>query len=85
MGTDQVLDDARYVLTWLSQHNHVDRFTRRDLFTDLPRGRFPKVDQLDPVLQLLDAHGYIRQLEQPKPKGPGRPPSPTYEVNPQGR
>ena len=59
-----------------------ERFTRRELFTALPRGRFPKVDALDPALELLEAHGYVRRAAQPAPKGPGRPPSPTYEVNP---
>jgi replicative DNA helicase len=81
MGADPALADARYLLDWI-QRTSADRFTRRELFTALPRGRFPKVDALDPALELLEAHGYIRRVDQPAPKGPGRPPSPAYEVNP---
>jgi hypothetical protein len=81
MGSDQLLDDALYVLGWI-ERTTTERFTRRDLFTALPRGRFPKVDDLDPALALLEGHSYIRRVEQPKPKGAGRPPSPVYEVNP---
>ena len=66
----------------LDRADRPERFTRRELFTALPRGRFPKVDALDPALELLEAHGYVRRAAQPAPKGPGRPPSPTYEVNP---
>ena len=81
MGADPALADARYVLDW-TERTSAERFTRRELFTALPRGRFPKVDALDPGLELLEAHGYVRRAAQPAPKGPGRPPSPTYEVNP---
>ena len=81
MGADPALADARYVLDWI-ERTSAERFTRRELFTALPRGRFPKVDALDPGLELLEAHGYVRRVAQPAPKGPGRPPSPTYEVNP---
>jgi replicative DNA helicase len=84
MGSDQTLDDARYVLGRI-ERTTTERFTRRELFTALPRGRFPKVDALDPALELLEAHGHIRRADQPAPKGPGRPPSPAYEVNPLGR
>jgi replicative DNA helicase len=81
MGADPALADARYLLDWI-ERTSAERFTRRELFTALPRGRFPKVDALDPALELLAAHGHIRRADQPAPKGPGRPPSPAYEVNP---
>jgi replicative DNA helicase len=81
MGSGQVLDDAQYVLGWVDR-TATERVTRRDLFTALPRGRFPKVDDLDPALEVLEHHGYLRRVEQPRPKGAGRPPSPTYDVNP---
>jgi Protein of unknown function (DUF3987) len=81
MGADPALADARYLLDWI-QRTGAERFTRRELFTALPRGRFPKVDALDPGMELLEAHGHIRRVDQPAPKGPGRRPSPTYEVNP---
>jgi hypothetical protein len=81
MGADPALADARYLLDWI-ERTDAERFTRRELFTALPRGRFPKVDALDPGIELLEAHGYVRRAAQPAPKGPGRPPSPAYEVNP---
>jgi replicative DNA helicase len=81
MGADPALADTRYVFDWI-ERTSAERFTRRELFTALPRGRFPKVDALDPALELLEAHGYVRRVDQPAPKGPGRRPSPTYEVNP---
>jgi len=81
-GVDPTLDDARYLLAWI-ERNRVKSFTRRELFTALPRGRFAKVDALDPPLVLLVDHGYIRPLPLPeRPAGPGRPPSPAFEVNP---
>jgi replicative DNA helicase len=84
MGADASLDDARYVLEWIERTGRLG-FSRRELFTALPRGRFPRVDQLDPGLAVLVAHGYLRVAVQRKPKGAGRPPSPTYDVNPRWR
>jgi replicative DNA helicase len=84
MGADPSLDDARYLLEWIERTAR-DRFTRRELFTALPRGRFPRVDALESGLAVLVAHGYLKVVDQPKPKGAGRPPSPVYEVNPRWR
>ena len=81
-GADPTLDDGRYVLAWI-ERTGVKSFTRRELFTALPRGRFAKVDALDPALALLVEHGYIRPLPPPEGRsGPGRPASPSFEVNP---
>ena len=81
-GADPTLDDGRYLLAWL-ERTEVEYFTRRELFTALPRGRFAKVDALDPSLALLVEHGYIRPLPPPERcSGPGRPASPGFEVNP---
>ena len=81
-GADPTLDDARYLLAWIERAG-AEAFTRRELFTALPRGRFAKVDALDPPLALLVEHGYLRPLPPPeRPAGPGRPPSPGFEVNP---
>jgi replicative DNA helicase len=84
MGADPNLDDARYLLEWIERAAR-DCFTRRELFTALPRGRFPRVDALESGLAVLAAHGYLKVVDQPKPKGAGRPPSPVYEVNPRWR
>jgi replicative DNA helicase len=81
MGADPIVDNARHVLDWIARTG-TTQFTRRDLFTAASRGRFRKVTELDPVLDLLDQHGYIRPRELPPRAGAGRPPSPTFDVHP---
>ena len=44
-------------------------------------GRVGRVDDLDPLLELLTKHGYCRGVETGRP-GPGRKPSEVYEMNP---
>jgi len=81
MGADPLLEDARLVLDHLRRHKP-ERVTKRDLFTGLPRSRFKKATDLDPVLNLLEQHGYLRRLPDPPRTGPGRPPSMAYLVYP---
>jgi hypothetical protein len=76
---DSADDDARYVLRWIVRHHRTD-FTKTEAQHHGKR-RFPKADDIDPALAELVRRGYIR----PKPaevSGPGRPPSPSYDVNP---
>ena len=47
----------------------------------LSRSRFPKVGDLDTPLELLEQHGWIRRMPEPERTGPGRRPSPSYEVH----
>ena len=72
-------DDARYVLRWIERHGRRE-FTKRDAQQHGKR-RFPKADDIDPALAELTRRGYIR-LRPVEASGPGRPPSPTYVVNP---
>lgn len=81
MGVDPALEGARVVLDWLAR-TQPTAFTRRDAFTSLSRTQFPKVGDLDPALELLVEHGYIRPLSQEPRTGPGRPRSPVYLVHP---
>jgi len=82
MGADPAVSEARYVLAWVDR-SRVERFTRRELFSALPRGRFAKVGDLEPALAVLTGHDYIRPAEPPDTHGrPGRKPSPVYLVNP---
>jgi hypothetical protein len=81
MGTDPAIEAARTVLRWI-ERDQPDRFTRRQAHMSLSRSRFPKVTDLDAPLGLLDDHGYIRREPEPERRGPGRPPSPSYLVNP---
>jgi replicative DNA helicase len=81
MGADPMVDNARHVLDWITRTT-TRTFARRELYRAMPRGRFAKVGDLDPVLDLLDQHGYIRpRTAEPRPSG-GRPPSPVYDVHP---
>src|SRR6266700_1433878 len=56
MGADPLIDHARHVLDWITRTG-TQHCTRRELFRAMPRGRFVKVGDLDPVLDLLDQHG----------------------------
>jgi hypothetical protein len=82
MGADPRIDDARWLLDWISRTGQA-QFTRRDATTLLPGGRFPKATGLDPALALLEEHGWLRRVDAdpPGPKG-GRPASPRFLVNP---
>jgi hypothetical protein len=84
MGADQRLDDARWLLDWITRTNQV-QFSRRDAHRAAPRGRFPKATDLEPTLRLLEEHGYLRRVDpEPSqdPRGRGRPTSPRFLVNP---
>ncbi len=76
---DSADDDARYVLRWIERHGRRE-FTKSEAQHHGKR-RFPKADDIDPALAELTRRGYIR-LRPTEATGPGRPPSPTYEVNP---
>jgi replicative DNA helicase len=84
MGADPRVDDARWLLDWISRTNQV-QFSRRDAHRATPRGRFAKATDLEPALRLLEEHGYLRRVDpEPSqdPRGRGRPASPRFLVNP---
>lgn len=81
MGADPVVDDAYAVLDWIARTRPYS-FSRRDAFTALSRARFRKIADLDPALQLLEDHGFTRPEGQAQRSGPGRRPSPRWEVHP---
>ena len=80
LGAPAKLDQARLVLRWLG-HSGRNQFSRRDAHYAL-RSRFPTVEQLEPVLNTLAAHGFFRPVSSGPRPGPGRPLGPIYEVNP---
>jgi replicative DNA helicase len=80
MGTDPMVEEAKHVLRWIERKG-VETFTKREAFEGT-KGRFRRVTALEPALDLLAAHGYIREAESPERKGPGRKPSVRYEVSP---
>lgn len=81
MGADPTVDAARHVLAWI-ERTACRRFTKRELFSALSRGRFRKAADLDPALNLLQAHGYLHVEPQPERSGAGRPPSPAWLTHP---
>ena len=81
MDADPRHGPARKLLRWVAA-NAVERFSKRDAHQAF-RSVFKTVDQLDPVLTLLEKHGLIRLEAPPEHGSPGRKPSPTYEVHPQ--
>jgi replicative DNA helicase len=83
MGADPLVDDARAVLDWIARTGPA-RFTRRDAFNETRGPRFRKVTDLDPALELLVEHGYLRSVP-PPPATPGRPPSPAFDVHPRAQ
>ena len=82
MGADPRVDDARWLLDWISRTEQT-QFTRRDAHRAVPRGRFSKAADLDPILGLLEEHRWLRRVDAGASgfRG-GRPPSPRFLVNP---
>ncbi|MEV7622658.1 DUF3987 domain-containing protein [Actinoplanes sp. NPDC089786] len=82
MGADPTVEDARHILSWIGR-TQTERFTKRDLFSAMSRGRFRKATDLDPALNLLLGHGYLATVAAPDRRGAGRAPSPTWLVHPE--
>jgi hypothetical protein len=80
MGADAVVEQAKTILRWI-EHQNAHHFTKRDVHQAL-RGRFKRVEELDAPLGLLCTHGYIGRRPESANVGPGRKPSPAFEVNP---
>ncbi len=74
------LAEARYAWRWIERRGE-PVIRRRDLYRGMP-GRFPHPTDLDPALALLVEHGFLREKPTSEKRGPGRKPSPEYEVNP---
>lgn len=78
--------DARHVLAWIERESQMRTFTQRVAFRAL-EGHFDSVERLKPALSMLIERGYIRDVPTTHkgPQGRGRPPGPSYEVNPRVR
>jgi hypothetical protein len=87
LDTDLRTSGARKLLHWVAQ-GAKEIFTMRDAYRALRGLRCRSVDDVEPILTLLEKHGYIRPLPPPERHNPGRHPSPGYEPHPsllQGR
>jgi hypothetical protein len=83
MGADSETEDAQRVLQWIGRERRPE-FKRWQIFQDVrSQGRFQKAADLDPALDRLVEHRFIRVKLMPERQGPGRRANPVYEVNPQ--
>ena len=83
MGSDARLAVAKRVWAAIVRHD-LNSFKVSDLWQHVRRS-FSNVAELEQALNTLDELGYIRARGVPKREGPGKPPSPMFEVNPQAR
>jgi hypothetical protein len=80
MGADPAVEGARHILAWIEK-KHRPSLTKRDIFEGT-KGRFKRADDLNKPIELLIEHGFLRNKAEPQRRGPGKPPSPAFEVNP---
>jgi DNA polymerase I-like protein with 3'-5' exonuclease and polymerase domains len=80
IGSDPTVTRARKVVRWFTTEGRTT-FTVRDA-NQAMKGTIRTVDDLIPVLDLIERHHYIRQADLPRRPGRGRPRSPAYEVHP---
>ena len=79
MQADKGLSDAQYILRWIERHGKTE-FAKSEAQQHGKR-RFKKANDIDAPLAVLERHNYLR-LRPASARGPGRPASPVYEVNP---
>jgi hypothetical protein len=77
MGADPEIEDARKLLRWIESAKSAadSKFTKREAHR-ANHNPFPKVTDMEPALNLLEAHGYIRAGESM------RRDSQNFEINP---
>lgn len=80
MGADPQIENARILLVWIKKTGQLS-FTKRDAHQN-HRGRFKKVTDIEPALDLLESHGYIRTRTDDTARRPGRKASQIFDVNP---
>ncbi|MBD5417082.1 MAG: DUF3987 domain-containing protein [Desulfovibrio sp.] len=83
MGTDNRLEGGKRVLEWI-RRRALQQFSARDCFHGV-RGQtsiFTHMEVVQAALEELEERGFIRELPLGRPAGPGRKPSPQYQVNP---
>ncbi|MBY0527336.1 MAG: DUF3987 domain-containing protein [Gemmataceae bacterium] len=81
MGADPRVPAAKRILRWLGEHRDVTTISRSDLYYQL-RGSFASPEAIGGPLWLLTQHRYVRVIQASSKSGPGRKPTPLYEINP---
>jgi hypothetical protein len=80
MGADAQIENAKRLLRWIGRTGQRG-FTKREAH-QANRGRFKKVTDIEPALELLEAHGYIRARTDATDRRSGRKASQVFDVNP---
>ena len=80
MEPSRVVRSARHILAWIERTGS-GSFTRRDAYR-ASRALFRSPAEMAPALELLADHEVIRPRTTAPRIGPGRPPSPVFDVNP---
>jgi len=80
MGGNVEQDNTRELLAWISRQR-VARFTVADVWRNYNH-RFAGKDEVSACLARLVSRHYIRPAQTEPKTGPGRKPSPAYDVNP---
>ncbi len=83
-------EGARAIAAWIKRHSErwlreggLAAFSRADVYRDLRRGCFKDPSHADAPLELLVQHRIIRRMTTDLARqGPGKKPSPRFEVNP---
>jgi len=78
LGADDSIECAKAILKWLTQER-LESFTARDTLQKI-KGRWPKMEQVNPGLAILEDRGYILSelIDAPKRGRPSR----IFSVNP---
>ena len=80
IGSDPRVREARRIYRWVRDEK-LTQFTKRECYQKF-KGTLKTVDELDSVLKVCERHYLIRQDDSQGKSGPGRKPSPVFEVNP---
>lgn len=83
MAMDETMADADRILRWIESESVTD-FSARDSFNAV-RGTVKKMDRMNTALDILVDHNLIRPLPEEPTNGPGRKPSPRFQVHPSCR
>lgn len=84
MNADPVIADAVTIIEAVIGRD-LSEFTVRELHRTIVRSRFGSAADAGPALALLSQLGWIRRAQVEPKDGPGRKPSPAYEVHPSAR
>lgn len=80
MGLDPATEAAKHILGWI-RRNGMNEFTARDCHRGV-MGRYPKASEVAAGLAVLDERAFIFPAGGEEKRGPGRPASQLYRVNP---